>query len=107
MLDIPHWKQPTPGLSPLTEDELQQAETYRWLVQESPEFREFVDALGLVLAIWELEYDAIVLDCNYMTEMEHVDIHFREAYQRSVKADNPKYFRQYLPFFDNYQFELF
>lgn len=96
-----------PGLSPLTEDELKQAETYRWLVRESQGFREFVDALGLVLTIWELEYDAIVLDCNYMTEMEQVDIRPREAYVRSVKADNPKFFRQYLPFFDNYQYELF
>lgn len=99
--------QPTPGLSPLTENELRQAETYRRLASESPEFREFVDALGLVPTIWELEYDAIVLDCNYMTEMEQVDIHARESYARSVKADNPKYFRQYLPFIDNYQYELF
>lgn len=107
MLDIARLRQLQPGLSPLTEDELKQAETYRRLVQESPEFREFVDALGLVLTIWELEYDAIVLDCNYMTEMEQVDIHSRESYARSVKFDNPKYFRQYLPFIDNYQYELF
>lgn len=91
--------------APLTEDELLQAALYRRLCSDSPEFREFIDELGLVPSIWELEYDAIVLDCNFMSEMSLNDIHMRESHVRTLKMDNPKYFRQYLPFIDDYQYE--
>lgn len=100
------YQRPTDWNAPLTEDELLQASLYRRLCSDSPEFREFVDELGLVPSIWELEYDAIVLDCNYMSEMALIHSHQRESELFTLKLDNPQLFRQHLPFVDYFQYSI-